>query len=432
MKKVLIITYYWPPAGGPGVQRVLKFAKHLPAFGWQPIILTVAKGEFPVMDNSLEKDVSRECIVFKTNSLEPTLLYKKFVGLKKEDPIPIAVITEKNKNWKKKLSNWIRINFFIPDAKIFWKYYAVKEGKKIIKTYKPDLIISSSPPPTVHLIAKTLKEKFGIPWISDFRDPWTDIYHFDNIKKNKVTRFVETNLEKNVLAASDLVVTVSNHFKKIFSQKINNDVKIKVITNGFDQDDFNIKPNRKTQYFTIAYSGKLSEQQNPVNLWKSIKVLIENNPESTEKIKFMITGKIADGVFSSLKSFNLEHIIINNGYLPHRDSISKIIDADILLLVSPDTKQNKGILPGKIFEYMATGNFVLAIGPTDGDIAHILKESKAGEIFSFNHDLSTIIQELYVNWEKRLDSNKTNKTIIKKYNRYELTKSLAAEMDRLI
>jgi hypothetical protein len=179
MKKVLIITYYWPPAGGPGVQRVLKFVKYLPELGWQPLVLTVKKGEYPAIDETLAKNIPPECKVFKTNIFEPSDLYKRFLGMDDKAKIPTAVLADNNPGLKKQIANLIRLNFFIPDAKIGWKKFAVEEGLKIIETEKPDLIFSSSPPPTVHLIAKKLAAKTNLKWVADFRDPWTDIHYYE-------------------------------------------------------------------------------------------------------------------------------------------------------------------------------------------------------------------------------------------------------------
>jgi hypothetical protein len=186
MKKVLIITYYWPPAGGPGVQRILKFAKYLPDFGWQPLVLTVSKGEYPALDKSLYKEIPQEAEVFKTKSFEPNLLYKKFVGLDQDASIPISVLSEEKSSLKKSLAHWIRINFFIPDAKIGWQPFAITEGKRIIENHQPDIIFSSSPPPTVHLIARRLKKYARLKWVADFRDPWTDIHYYEN--QNRIRR----------------------------------------------------------------------------------------------------------------------------------------------------------------------------------------------------------------------------------------------------
>jgi hypothetical protein len=279
MKKVLIITYYWPPAGGPGVQRILKFAKYLPDFGWQPIILTVKNGEYPAIDESLINEIPNNCRVFKTNSIEPNNLYKKLIGIKSNQNIPVAVLAEKHQSLKKKIANRIRLNLFIPDAKIGWKPFAVKKSKQIINEFNPDLIFSSSPPPTVHLIAKSLKKYSNLKWVADLRDPWTDIYYYHNLKKSKISTRLDKNLELSVFKSADLLCTVSKDLANIFAGK-KPGLDIKIITNGFDPDDLpDISLKEKYKKFTIAYAGKLNVQQNPNNLWQVLQKLINTNKQ---------------------------------------------------------------------------------------------------------------------------------------------------------
>jgi len=305
MKKVLIITYYWPPAGGPGIQRILKFAKYLPEFGWEPIILTVKNGEYPAIDESLLNEIPENCKVYATNSIEPNNLYRKLIGLKSNQKIPIAVLAEKNINRKKKVANWIRLNLFIPDAKIFWKPFAIKMGRQIINELKPDLIFSSSPPPTVHLIAKSLKKHSGIKWVADLRDPWIDIYYYDNLKKNKISTRLDKQFELSVLNNADELCTVSQDLVNIFKSK-NNKLNIEIITNGFDPDDFSDLPQQdKFKKFTIAYAGKLNNQQNPVNLWKALQKLTNDFKDFSNDLQLVFMGNFVDEIHNSIKNYNL-------------------------------------------------------------------------------------------------------------------------------
>ena len=227
LKKVLIITYYWPPAGGPGVQRVLKFAKYLPEFGWQPIILTVENGEYPAIDESLLKEIPQGIKVYKTKSFEPFTIYRKFFSDKKNQPIPVGILAQSGGSLKKRIANFIRLNFIIPDAKIGWKFSAVKEGQKIIDLEKPDLIFSSSPPPTTHLIAKTLAKRNKIKWIADLRDPWSKIHYYQN-NRLAIANKLDERIEHKTLSASNKVITVSENFAKLISVEKN---KIELIPN---------------------------------------------------------------------------------------------------------------------------------------------------------------------------------------------------------
>ena len=427
MKKVLIITYYWPPAGGPGVQRVLKFAKYLPEFGWQPIILTVQNGEYPAHDESLFADIPKECKVYKTPAIEPFSLYKKFTGMNSDEAIPVAILTEKKKNWKKKLAHWIRLNLFIPDAKIGWIPYAVKAGKHIIRNEKPDIIFSSSPPPTVHLIAKSLVLWSKIKWMADFRDPWTEIYHYDNLKQNKYSRFHDKILEKKVLEFADLLITVSKGFALLLKKKISNPQKINVISNGYDEEDFSyINSMQNFDKFVITYIGKMNDQQNPINLWTVLGNLVKKNKKFAENLELLFMGNIADAIWKKIYETEIDNNITHTQYINHRTALEKLMKSQILLLLIPDTKKNNGIVPGKIFEYLATKNFILGIGPKSGDAYRILNETKAGKMFEFNKidGIKKEIERQYVNWQKGI-KQKVNKEEIGKYSRRKLTEKLS-------
>jgi len=429
MKKVLIITYYWPPAGGPGVQRVLKFAKYLPQFGWQPIILTVKNGEYPAIDTTLQKDIPEICKVYKTNSLEPNQLYKKFIGLKKTDKIPTAVITERKPNWKKRVANWVRLNLFIPDAKIGWMPIAVRKGLKIIDELNPDLIFSSSPPPTVHLIAKSLSKKSGLPWIADFRDPWTDIYYYDNIKKSFHARFLERKLEKKVLENCDTVITVSNSLSKLFSAKSDKKIDVKIISNGYDLSDLKASnKGKENNKFIIAYAGKLNEQQNPQNLWEALSNLIKTKKNFAQHFQLLFMGKFSISIYNSIENTSLNSYFSDLGYLDHAAMLDNLKQAAVLLLIIPNTKKNQGILTGKVFEYIGLQKNILGIGPKDGDVAKILQQTGVGQVFDYEDSLEEIIYRNFLNW-KNQKQFKNNHAEVEKYDRKVLTKELSRLFD---
>ena len=423
MKKVLIITYYWPPAGGPGVQRVLKFAKYLPQFGWEPIVLTVQNGEYPAIDESLINEIPEKCKVFKTNSLEPSNLYKKLTGIKENQRIPVAVLAENNLNWKKKIANWTRLNLFIPDAKIGWKPFAVKKGKEIINEFNPDLIFSSSPPPTVHLIAKSLQKSSGLKWIADLRDPWTDIYYYTNLKKNKIATTLDKKFELSVLKSADKLCTVSNDLVNIFKSK-DSGLDIEVITNGFDHDDLpKFSSNDKHKKFTIAYAGKLNNQQNPNNLWKALQKLIKTQKSFSDNFQMIFMGNFSEAIFNSISEHHLESFLINKGYISHGEALENLQKSHIKLILIPDTNKNKGIITGKLFENIATGGYIMGIGSKDGDAAQILRETGAGDAFNYTDNLEKIITDLYNKWRDGINSE-IDISKIEKYSRKNLTQSL--------
>lgn len=432
MKKVLIITYYWPPAGGPGVQRVLKFAKYLPEFGWQPIILTVEKGEYPAIDETLSEEIPDRCKVYKTNSIEPTFLYKKFTGMKPDERIPVAVLAERNQNWKKRIANWIRLNLFVPDAKIGWIPFAVKAGKRIIEREKPDIIFSSSPPPTVHLIAMKLAKRSGIKWVADFRDPWTRIYHYNRSKKSKCSLLLDEKFEQQVVKSADSLVTVSNAIANLLKHSSQN--KFTIIPNGYDEADFlGLNTHQRFDKFTLAYAGKMNNQQNPSGLWTALQQLIASSDDFANNFQMLFMGNIESGVIEEIKKHKIGDYSRFVGYIEHNQVIENILKSDVLLLLIPNTQDNEGIVTGKIFEYLATGNFILGIGPENGEAARILEKTKAGKMFDFSEfdGIKKEIEKQYEDWKNGVKPE-VNKHEIEKYSRRELTYKLVEIFNSLI
>jgi len=431
MKKVLIITYYWPPAGGPGVQRVLKFVKYFPQLGWEPHVLTVKHGEYIAYDQTLEQEIPEKCFVYKTDLFEPNVIYKKFIGKPLNQPIPIAAVTKKSKNWKEKLAKWIRLNLFIPDAKIGWKPYAIRKGIKIINTVKPDIILSSSPPPTVHLIALRLANAYNIPWIADFRDPWTKLYHYDLVKKLKIANFFEKRMEKKVVLSCTIPVTVSKNFASLLGgQKY--DKQFQIIPNGYDADDISF-PEAKQQstQYSITHVGKLNSQQNPVFLWKSLKQLTNENLSFSGHLRLDFVG-IPDSVIKdSIEEYGLSSYTTFSGYLPHGQAIERMFNSQLLLLIIPNTRHNEGILPGKLFEYLIAQKMILAVGPKFGQVDQILSETDGGKIFRFDELPLHWIEDHYNNWRAgKQPSIKLDK--IKKYTRENLTLDMVKLMENIL
>lgn len=436
-KKVLIITYYWPPAGGPGVQRVLKFAKYLPEFGWQPVILTVKKGEFPAIDKTLEKDIPKDCIVYQTNSWEPTDLYKNFTGKKKDEKIPVAVLSEKNLNWKKRITNWIRLNLFIPDAKIGWIPFAVRQGKKIIRKHQPDIIFSSSPPPTVHLIAKKLAKWSGIKWVADFRDPWTEIHYYEDNPRAYFPRSLDKQLEYSVLSRANIVTCISQKDIELdFGHKTSIQKCIN-IPNGYDETDFvnfNVDSNQKFNIFQIIHLGSINHERLPISLLSSIEKLYLNKIISPQSFKITLIGKTENILKEYIVQHQIEDLVEFIPYLPHKEALTLCQSADLLLLLVTQSNKNIRILPGKTFEYLRMGKQILALGPKGGEVARILRETNSGKMMDYDSE-----GEIY----KFLESNITRKRAshqlvlknidkIKKYSRKELTHSLVHLFEDII
>jgi glycosyltransferase involved in cell wall biosynthesis len=391
MKKVLVITYYWPPAGGAGVQRWLKFVKYMRSFGWEPIVYTVANGEIPVEDHSLLKDVPPNLNVIKRPIWEPYHIYKRFIGRSKEDKINASFLTEnKRPGLAEKISVWIRGNFFIPDARRFWIRPSIKYLRELIEKENISHVISSGPPHSMHLIARGLKRKRpSLKWLADFRDPWTNIDFYDKLMLSRRADRLHHRLELSVLNEADLVLSIGHAMNEEFigickSNGGKNIDKFKVITNGFDEEDLAKGTVTRDEKFSIAHIGTLVKDRNPEVLWKVLSGLVSKNKEFAAKLEIKLVGKVDLFVKEEIERHGLSSFVRKIEYLPHSEVIIEQQRSAVLLLLVNNTPNAKGILTGKFFEYMASGRPVLAIGPEDGDLAAIMSETGCGLISNFD------------------------------------------------
>ncbi len=399
-KRVLIITYYWPPSGGAGVQRWLKFTKYLPDWSWEPVVLTVKEenASYGQRDESLANELSPTLKVIRTQSFEPYSLYLRISG-KKEIPYG-GFSNESNPSVFQKVSRWIRGNFFIPDPRRGWNRYALKAAQKLMLEEKFDAIITTGPPHSTHLIGYCLKRQTGIKWIADFRDPWTDIYYYKDLSHSALAKWYDRKLEKKVLLGSDKIVTVGNVLKEMFlskSQKLSSD-KVEVITNGYDTADFEGFDKSVPKHFTITYTGTVS----PYYRLEGLVIALKELPvEIRKNVYIRFVGNISQNMIALFEQAELSSQLEYVGYVSHSQSVEYLFKSALLLLLIPDVKENKGILTGKFFEYLATGRPILAIGPTDGDVATILKETGAGEIVDYNNVqiLSATIRKFYEDYK---------------------------------
>ena len=418
-RKVLIITYYWPPAGGPGVQRVLKFAKYLPEFGWEPIILTVEKGEYPATDQSLLQEVSPGLEVIKTKSFDFYDLYRVFTGKKKEEKIETyELIRERSQlSPQERLAQFLRMNFLLPDGRVGWYLRSTNKIVEWVRKIDPALIFSSSPPHSVQLIAKKLSRKAQIKWVADYRDPWTQSFYDKGIQRTRIAQKINARLEQNCVGAADAIVTVSQGVADLLPTI--GDQRISIIPNGFDEDDFHMRRN-PSNYFDIVYTGHAASTQNPVNLWKSLSELSE---DIIRDIKVSFYGSVDTGIQEMLAKLDLLNNVEIHKYIPHKQAIQKMVNADCLLLLIPKSN-SKGILTGKVFEYLATGNKILGIGDPNGAAAIVLKECDAGRMISYNDSPIDYLLELVHRWKMNKVS-RINRDKINRYSRKNLTLELA-------
>lgn len=429
MKKVLIITYYWPPSGGAGVQRWLKFAKYLPENGWQPIIYTPSNPENPIEDDSLLREVSVDTVVLKQPIWEPYEWYKRFVG-KKGEKINTGFLSEnKEPGLMEKLSVWVRGNFFIPDARKFWVKPSVKYLTAYLRENKVDAIVSTGPPHSMHLIAMKVAQKTGIKWLADFRDPWTNIDYYKDLQLSSWADRKHHALEKAVVQRCNEMVVVGNQMKQEF-EPLRND-KIEVITNGYDESDFSQGNVTLDAKFSIVHIGTIAPNRNPQILWHALSELVGANADLLQNLEIRLIGKVDQSVFRSIEEAGLTNCLKKVDYIEHSKVFAELQRAQILLLAINDTPNANGILTGKFFEYLAAKRPVLAIGPENGEVARILKETGAGEIAGFS-DLEKLKRSItnfydrYKNLNLAVTSEGTEN-----YSRRMLTKDLAAVLDRM-
>lgn len=427
-KRVLIITYYWPPSGGAGVQRWLKFAKYLPASGWQPVIYTPSNPEIAIKDESLEKDVNPSTEIVKTKIWEPYTLYKNLTG-KKAQQINAGFSNESKKaGILEKIAIWLRGNLFIPDARKYWINPSIDYLVDYLKREPVDAIISTGPPHSMHLIACGLKKKLNIKWIADFRDPWTNIDFYHELHLTKWADQKHHRFEKEVLQSADAVIaigkTMAEELSHIAARKVN------VITNGYDTEDMKseILLDKK---FSIAHIGTLSKSRNPVELWLAIAELIDENNDFAANLELKLAGQVDFHVKQSLTAFKLEKYINYIAYMPH-DEVAKVQQqSQVLLLVLNDTPNAKGILTGKFFEYMASKRPILCIGRKDGDAAVIIEETKCGVVCEYNdkNKMKEVIMSYFRQYQHGSLVNKS--FTVDHYSRASLTKDLVTLLNNL-
>lgn len=432
MKKAIIITYYWPPSGGAGVQRWLKFVKYLRDFGWEPIVFCPENPEYPEFDSSLLRDVPPGLEVIRYPIWEPYNAYKKLLGQKKEEKINAAFLSEKKKNRTlENISVWIRGNFFIPDARKYWIRPSVRFLKTYLSSHHVDALISTGPPHSTHLIARPLAAHFGLPWLADFRDPWTNIDFYKDLKLSDRADRKHRRMELGVLRNASVVTVISKSMADDFAKILNRNYE--VITNGYDHEDtshtLKIDPDQK---FSIAHIGTLVSTRNPIALWIALRDLVKEVDGFARQLEIKLVGKVDLSVRNSVTEYGLEPYLRKIDYMPHDEVIREQQRSQVLLLIINNTPNSKMILTGKFFEYLAARRPILCIGPPEGDAAAILRETNAGLLADYDdHEtLKSNIRHFFQAY--RAGTLNVDSREIGKYSRKELTASLAGVMQQMI
>ena len=431
MKKVLIITYYWPPMGGAGVQRWLKTTKYIREFGWEPIIFTTDNAEVAMYDESLFEDVPDKLEIIKSPIWEPFRLYKGLTGKKGETINPSFLQKRKGNSFLEGISIWIRGNFFIPDAKKFWYKPSVKILSSYLLRNKIDVIVSTGPPHTTHLIAQKIANRFSIPWLADFRDPWTNIDFYDKLKLTSWAHKKHKRLEKNVLTNASKIITVS----KSWSNDLFNlsGVQPIVINNGFDPNDFEDAGKLPLDIkFSITHAGSINKDRNPFTFWEVMKELINEDSDFRYNLEIKLIGSIDITVEESLKTYNLLQYtrLIEN--LPHKEVIPHLIKSQVLLLLLNNVPSINGIIPGKMYEYFGSFRPIICIGDINGDAAEIINETKTGYVVGFSEKSKLKKEVLRLYNDYKLGVLKINSNHYNKYSRKQLAESFAKLFNQML
>ena len=442
MKRVLIITYYWPPTGGSGVQRWVKFAKYLPAEGWQPVIYTPENPEQLAIDTSLEAEIPSEVEVLKTHIMEPYELYKKFLrksGHNKE-VVEVNPVNAQNKSLAQKIAMWVRGNFFRPDPRCLWIRPSVKFLKKYLEEHPVDLIVSTGPPQSMHLIGRQLARETGLPWIADFRDPWTKIFYFKHLSMTGLTERWHKKMEKTVLDEASVVVAVSPLVQQDFQAMTQTPVEL--ITNGFDECDFRNEtaeddcnvcsaaggPDRE---FIITHTGLFAADGNPTTLWTVLAEKCSRDEAFNKALKIKFIGKTDEAILEAVREAGLDKHLTNLGYQPHAVAVEEQRNASLLILPLRKEPEYKAVLPGKLFEYLASWRPVLGIGQTDGAMSMILNTTKTGVVLDWE-DKASLDRYIELCWQNHLKGKLTVEDAdISQFTRRNLTRRMAQLFDSI-
>lgn len=432
LKKVLIITYYWPPASGPGVQRFLKFVKYFSSFGVHSTILTVKDGSFPATDETLLDDVPMEVVVYKTKTVEPFAIYNSLRGKKgKELEVGMANIKDTT-SFFGKIARWVRSNIFIPDARVGWNSYATRKALHVIKEDNIDTIITTGPPHSSHLIGKYLKENNDtIKWIADLRDPWTSIYYEKYLNRSENSKARNQKLEDDVLKTADHVVVVSEGMKREFQDRAN---AISIIPNGYDGEDIPTTAPKKSEKFVLSYIGSFKANQNINVFWQALATLIAQDKTFANVFELRLTGNINQEIKDAIDAYSLSNHVAYEGYVKHSEAVVKMTNAQLLYLPIPDAENNKMILTGKIFEYMASRTPILAIGPKDGNAADTLRACERGEMYGYEDQegIQQKILDTYHAWKTNGHLNVLEESdVYMSYERKALTRVYADLVNRM-
>ena len=426
MKRVLVITYYWPPSGGSGVQRWVKFAKYLLGEGWQCVVCTPENPDLIAEDSTLGAEIPPEVEVLRRPIIEPYEAYRRLLGRKKGQAV--TPISSGSKSFKEKLSLYVRGNFFVPDPRVWWVRPTARFLKKYLREHSVDVIVTTGPPQSMHLIGQRLTKATGIPWIPDFRDPWTKMYYLKHLPLTKRTWRRLEKMEQSVIDEASAVLTVTPLVQEFYAAKTKTPVAM--ITNGFDEEDFTGEP-APDGYFNITHTGLFAKDGNPLELWKVLGAMAAEDQEFKAKLRLRLAGKTDPEVLQAIAEAKLAQNVVNLGYCVHADAVREQKNATVLILPLRHDPDSRIILPGKLFEYLASRRPMLGIGQVDGAMARVVSDCAAGAVCDWD-DAEGMRRFLGEAWEAfKAGGVKPTAGDVSAFTRRATTRSLAELLDKV-
>ena len=432
LKDVLLIAYYFPPAGGPAAQRILQFVKNLPAYGWRPTVLTVGEGAFPDSDRSLLEKVPETIDVHRTRSWDPFAWYSRLVSrdMEEKEDVPAGSLGESSRSFLERAARWVRANIFIPDARVGWWPFAVNEGKHLLASGRFEAILSTGAPHSVHLIGRSLHRSTGVPWLADLHDPWTDISYYDEFPHTRLARSIDTGLERSVLREASTVTTVSPSWKRLFEEK--GASRCVVVENGFSNEAFEGSPAPPEDEFIFSYVGRLYASRNPIIVWDALEQLRQER--EIPDLRVRLIGTVDASVRRHVADRGLEDCVEYAGFVPHEEALRAVMQSRLLMLVIEEFEQADGMITSKLYEYIASERPVLGIGPPEGDAAALLAATGVGRMFGWNGSrvsLARFIREHYRAWEEGHPIEGALREDLQSHTWQAQTGRLAEALDRL-
>lgn len=433
-RRVLVLSYYFPPSGGPGVQRVLKFVKYLPSFDWTPVVVSVEEGAYPARDASLGADIPGDTPVHRTSSWDPYHLYARLTGRSDDEAVVQGSLEGREQTWKERIARWVRANIVLPDARVGWVPFAIGQGRRLLAEQSFDAILTTGPPHSTHLAGAALQWMTGTPWMADFRDPWTDINYYQELPHTAAARRIDAALERMVLRRADAVATVSPSWQALLRAKMGTEPRtpIHVIQNGFDTEDVgpaDVAVN--DEVFTITHVGSLYASRNPTALWRAVQRLREAG--DVPDLRIRLVGMVDSNVKDALHDHGLADITELVSYVPHPEAVEHMQHAGLLLLSIESFPADTGMLTGKIYEYLATGRPIVGVGPADGDAARLLEQTDGGRLYGRQdvQGLAKYIRSQYEAWANGEPESGATPDALQPYRRKAETGALAEVLNGL-